>query len=82
MCSVAIPIAILEGIDRARRHCMWRNSECNVKSKPLVAWRKCTRPKKKGGLGIINLRSQNTALLLKHLDKFYNKRDIPWVTLI
>jgi hypothetical protein len=33
-------------------------------------------------LGIINLRSQNTALLLKHMDKFYNKRDIPWVTLI
>jgi hypothetical protein len=57
MCLVAIPIAILEGIDRARRHCMWRNSECNAKSKPLMAWRKCTRPKKKGGLGIINLRS-------------------------
>jgi hypothetical protein len=46
-----------------------------------VALKKCTGPKK-GGLGIINLRSQNTALLLKHMDKFYNKRDIPWVTLI
>jgi len=33
-------------------------------------------------LGVINLRSQNTTLLLKHLDKFYNKRDIPWVKLI
>jgi hypothetical protein len=40
------------------------------------------KPKRKGGLGIINLRSQNKAVLLKHLDKFYNKKDIPWVKLI
>jgi hypothetical protein len=39
-------------------------------------------PKLKGGLGIINLRLQNDALLLKHLHKFYNKEDIPWVHLI
>jgi hypothetical protein len=32
--------------------------------------------KEGGGLGIINPRSQNVALLLKHLDKFYNRRDI------
>jgi hypothetical protein len=61
---------------------MWRNSDSNAKSKPLMAWEKCTRPKRKGGLGIINLRSQNNALLLKHLDKFYKKEDIPWVNLI
>jgi hypothetical protein len=41
-----------------------------------VAWRKCTRPKKKGGLGIINLGS------LTHLDKLFNKRNILWVNLI
>jgi hypothetical protein len=43
---------------------------------------KCTKPKRKGGLGIMNLRSQNNALLLKHLDKFYKKEDITWVNLI
>jgi hypothetical protein len=31
---------------------------------------------------VINLKSQNKALLIKHLDKFYNKKDIPWVNLI
>jgi hypothetical protein len=61
---------------------MWRNSEANVRDKPMVAWEKCTRPKRKGGLGIVNLRSQNAALLIKHLDKFYNHKDIPWVNLI
>jgi hypothetical protein len=40
------------------------------------------QPKEKGGLGVINLRLQNDALLLKQLDKFYNKVDTPWVTLI
>jgi hypothetical protein len=82
MCSVAIPMVVHEYFDRARRHCMWRNSESNAKCKPLVAWKKCTRPKRKGGLGIISMRSQNVALLLKHMDKFYNKRDISWVNLI
>lgn len=40
------------------------------------------QPKEKGGLGVINLKLQNDALLLKNLDKFYNKKDIPWVQLI
>jgi hypothetical protein len=48
----------------------------------LVTLKKNCRPKEKGGLGVINLRSQNNALLLKHLDKFYNKKDISWVNLI
>jgi hypothetical protein len=82
MCWVQAPVAVHEYVDRARRHCMWRNSESNAKSKPMVGWNKCTRPKRKGGLGIINLRNQNMALLLEFLDKFYNKRDIPWVNLI
>jgi hypothetical protein len=82
MCSVQVPVAVHEYVDRAKRHCMWRNSETNAKSKPMIAWNKCTRPKRKGGLGIVNLRNQNMALLLKFLDKFYNKRDIPWVNLI
>jgi hypothetical protein len=32
-------------------------------------------------LGIIDIESQNDALLMKHLDKFYNNAEIPWVTL-
>lgn len=41
------------------------------------------RPKKKGGLGVIDLKVQNRALLLKHLGKFFNKHiRIPWVNLV
>jgi hypothetical protein len=38
MCSVAVPIAVLEYYDRARRNCMWRNSGINARNKPMVAW--------------------------------------------
>jgi hypothetical protein len=56
MCSVMIPMEVHESFDRARRHCMWRKSDSNARYKSLVAWRKCTRPKRKGGLGVINLK--------------------------
>ena len=36
----------------------------------------------KGGLGILNLGLQNDALLLKYLNKLYNKADVPWVSLV
>jgi hypothetical protein len=34
-----------------------------------------------GGLGIIDLKAHNIALLLKFLHKFYNKENAPWVKL-
>lgn len=40
------------------------------------------KPKEKGGHGVINIRLQNDALLMKQLHKFYNKADVPWVKLI
>jgi hypothetical protein len=82
MCTLEVPVAVIEYIDRARRHCLWRNLDCNAKARPLVAWKKCTKPKKKGGLGIINLRSQNSYPRLKHLDKFFNRTDAPLVRLL
>jgi hypothetical protein len=39
-------------------------------------------PKSQGGLGILNLRVQNEALLLKNIHKFYNQHDLPWVALV
>ena len=40
------------------------------------------RPKKHGGLGVLNLEIQNCALLLKQLHKFFCKADVPWVKLV
>ena len=40
------------------------------------------KPKEEGGLGVLDLQKQNEALLMKNLDKFLNRRDIPWVTMV
>jgi hypothetical protein len=40
------------------------------------------KPKDKGGVGIINFKKQNRALLMKYLDKFCNRAHIPWVSLV
>ncbi|XP_073353855.1 uncharacterized protein [Aegilops tauschii subsp. strangulata] len=59
-----------------------KNSKDGVKNNSLAAWELVCRPKSKGGLGIIDIKTKNMALLLKHLFKFYNHDDVPWVTLV
>jgi hypothetical protein len=33
-------------------------------------------------LGVIKLETQNEALLLKYLHKFYNNHNLPWINII
>ena len=84
MCTLDVPVSINEQIIKYVRHCLWRKkrNDVQVKGSALVAWHKISRPKSQGGLGVLNLHVQNDALLLKNLHKFYNKQDIPWVSLI
>jgi len=82
MCSLELPKAIIKQIDRFRKHCLWRGSDINGRSLPKAAWEMVTKPKSEGGLGVINIEIQNRALLMKNLDKFYNKKDNPWVNLV
>ncbi|KAL6643274.1 hypothetical protein ACP70R_021455 [Stipagrostis hirtigluma subsp. patula] len=82
MTTLKLHVTVVENIDRARKQCLWRGSDINRKGGNLASWDKVCKPKSKGGLGVINLRLHNDALLLKHLHKFYNKHDIPWVKLI
>lgn len=82
MCSLEIPKAVIKQIDKFRRHCLWRGSDINGRTQPKAAWEMVIKPKVDGGLGIINIEAQNKALLMKNLDKFFNRRDIPWVNLV
>lgn len=81
MCSLKLPIEVLDQVDNMRKHVLWHGGDLNRKGGYLVAWRTACRSKEEGGLGIIDLRTQNTALLLKYLHKFYNSHDLPWVQL-
>lgn len=82
MCSMKLPISIIEQVDKYRKHCLWRGSEINSNKPPKAAWKLVCLPKEEGGLGVIDLRVQNEALLLKRLHKFFNKKDLPWVNLV
>jgi hypothetical protein len=81
MCSLKVPNSIFDQADKYRLHCLWDRGDVNRKGGCLVAWKKATRPKDQGGLGIIDLRAHNKALLVKFLHKFYNKVELPWVQL-
>jgi hypothetical protein len=62
--------------------CTIYGGDINGRKPPLAAWKMVTKPKLKGGVGIINLILQNEVLLMNNLHKFYNKEELPWVQLI
>lgn len=82
LCTIKVPKGFIDNIDCARKQCLWWGSDDTAKGGNLVAWLTVMKPKEKGGLGVINLRLQYDALLLKQLNKFYNKVDTPWVHLV
>jgi hypothetical protein len=77
MCTLILPPQVIKQIDRFRKHCIWSKGDINRKSTYLVAWEPMCRTKEEGGLNIVNLENQNSALLIKFLDKFYNHAEIP-----
>jgi hypothetical protein len=82
MCTLKIPKTIIKEIDIFRKHCLWRGNDINSKKPPLIAWNAVTQRKVNGGLGVLRLETQNEALLIKFLHKFFNRSDLPWVHLI
>jgi hypothetical protein len=59
-----------------------RTMYVNDKKPPLASWKLVYVPKNRGGLGVIRLSLQNEALLMKNLDKFFSKANLPWVRLV
>jgi hypothetical protein len=53
-----------------------------MKKSSMAAWKLVCKPKNRGDLGVIKLRLQNNALLMKFLDKFFSKVDLSWVKLL
>ena len=79
--SLQLPAGIIKEMDRVLRQCLWRGNSDTPKQS-LAAWDMLCKPKSVGGVGIVNFPKQNEALLLKHLHKFYNMAEVPWVSLI
>ena len=83
MCTLKFSPKMIEMLDKIGRRCLWtKKMEPGDKCNSLAAWDMVCKPNKHGGLGVINIKVQNDALLMKFLHKFYNKLDVPWVHLI
>lgn len=82
ICSIVLPKAVIKQIDKYRKHYLWRGAEANAKKVAKAAWPIVSTPKEEGGLGVLNLQTHNEALILKHLHKFFNRCNLPWVELI
>ena len=73
MCTLLFPQIVIDQIDKYRKYCLWRGSDINAKSSPKAAWSMVCLPKEEGGLGVLNLKTQNEALLLKNLHKLIQR---------
>jgi hypothetical protein len=76
LCSLELPPGIIKQLDRILRQCLWRDN-IETPKQSLAAWDMLCKPNHKGGVGIVNFQKQNKALLMKHLDKFFNHADVP-----
>jgi hypothetical protein len=79
--TLIVPTTVLKQIYKYRRHGLWVGSDINAKKPPKAGWRMSTKPRAEGGLGILNLRTWNDALLMKSLHKVFNKCNLPRVKL-
>lgn len=70
MCTFSLHVTIRDQIDKYRKLCLWRGSEDTNRINAKAAWPLVTRPKEDGGLGVLDLKTQNEALLMKNLHKF------------
>ena len=68
MCTLKFSTKLLEMLDKIRRRCLWtKKSEQGEKCNSLAAWDLVCKPKKHGGLGVINIKLLNEALIFKFL---------------
>jgi hypothetical protein len=83
MCTLLlVQVTILDHIEKSCRFFLWNDKNIQRHGKCLAKWDKVCLQNKNGGLGILNLRVQNQALIIKFLYKFFNRHDTPWVQLI
>lgn len=77
-----IPVTVVNQLNSYLRNCFWRKYGTQDRGEVLIAWTTACQPKENGGLGILNIETHNKALLMKHIHKFLNKENIPWVNII
>ena len=60
-----IPDTIIQKIDRIRRRFLWQGNNNGKRKYSLISWQRACFAKEFGGLGILDLKQMNIALLMK-----------------
>jgi len=76
MCTFQLHKTTIKQIDKFRKHRLWREQTSMQSNLQMLQGNGLFAKKREGGLGVLNLRTQNDALLLKHLHKIFNRMDI------
>lgn len=72
------PVKVIDQINRICTHFLWGSNDNGFK-KAKVSWKQICLPKNEGGLGIMQLKSWNKALLVKNLWDLHLNKDLIWV---
>ena len=76
-----LPGKVLDGIDRVNRNFLWGSTEEKGKMH-WVGWKKVTRAKEEGGLGLQTAKGRNTTLLAKLNWRFHTEDKAPWAKVL
>ncbi|KAM0879513.1 hypothetical protein ACQ4PT_034188 [Festuca glaucescens] len=78
MLALPIPKGTLVRMDRPRRFMFWNASATCSSGDCLVSWETACQLRSEGGLGLIDLGTQNTCLLLKSVYRLLTSEENPW----
>ncbi|KAK1285493.1 hypothetical protein QJS10_CPB20g00703 [Acorus calamus] len=77
-----VPVGILDRIEVIRRRFLWQGAHEGPRKPHLVAWSTVCLRKEDGGLGILDLRDMNEALLSKWLWRWLCQPEHTWATIV
>lgn len=82
MQALKIPKWVFQRIDRIRRNFLWKGTQPCKPINCLVNWELTCALKEEGGLGIIDLQTQNEALMTKWLWLFQSNSHSNWSAIL
>ncbi|CAL4957727.1 unnamed protein product [Urochloa decumbens] len=78
MAVVPLPVTTLQQLDRLRKGLFWKGASKCTGGDCQVAWELACRDINDGGVGLKDLATLNTSLLLKHIHKLFAGVQNPW----
>ena len=76
-----LPSRVLNNLDKINRNFLWGSTD-SAKKIHMVNWKKVTKPRAKGRLGLQEAKGRNLMLATKLCWRMHNYRDAGWVEVL